>query len=418
MDALLILGGLLLIVAGLVWLIVLAFGTGLLWGVGSLLPPVTLVFVLRHWNVARKAIGLSGLGFIPLIIGFTMLANHEPERLAAIASLQWLEPDEQMQSRHLAIGLRGQLDGRPFSPRVGSFMNGALTLREGDDLFARQEVRIRLGATPPGALQVDVLPQDVSPVPEVEINWMRPEQELPEARRVNSGYTLHLDLQPVPPNKLAGDFHLVLPAHYHTSLSGHVELFTDDLRYRAGQVDLTHDSADTLVHLARDHLQRRFKTRAVIIESLAPVNFPASAMVLSVQADVQGEPGRFEMAIHKGDQGWAVDDDAYPPLPEPEEIETQPTVVAVQSESLPDSTPSPRIDRRQRFSLALLLRNPARYEHLLVRAHTERGGVAEGRFVGIDRDGNVGIRRMLKGPGEATYNLAPSDIVLLELLEP
>lgn len=53
-----------------------------------------------------------------------------------------------------------------------------------------------------------------------------------------------------------------------------------------------------------------------------------------------------------------------------------------------------------------------------MRAHTERGGVAEGRFAGIDRDGNVAIRRMLKGPGEAIYNLAPGDIVLLELLEP
>ena len=48
MDALLILGGLLLIVAGIVWLIVLAFGTSLLWGVGSLLPPITLPFVVPH----------------------------------------------------------------------------------------------------------------------------------------------------------------------------------------------------------------------------------------------------------------------------------------------------------------------------------------------------------------------------------
>lgn len=38
MDALLILGGLLLMVAGYIWVIVLAFGTGLLWGYGSLFP--------------------------------------------------------------------------------------------------------------------------------------------------------------------------------------------------------------------------------------------------------------------------------------------------------------------------------------------------------------------------------------------
>lgn len=416
MDALLILGGLLLIVAGLVWLIVLAFGRGLLWGVGSLLPPLTLLFVFRHWTAARKAIGLAGLGIIPLTVGFTLLASHEPERMAAIASLQWLEPDEQTQGHHLAIRLHGQLDGRPFSPRVGRLVDGVLTLREGDDLFARQEVRIRLGVTPPGPLQVDVLPQDVAPVPEVEINWMRPEQELPEARRIQSGYTLHLNLQPDPPNKLIGDFHLVLPAHYRTSLSGEVEIFTDDLRYREGKVDLSHDSVDTLGYLARDHLQRRFATRAVTLESLAPVSFPASAVVLPVRALINGKPERFELSLSKGDQGWAVDDDTYPPLPI--EAQTPPGAAGVRPQALPDNPASPRIDRRERFSLARLLREPARYEHLQMRAHTARGGLAQGRFVGIDREGNVAIRQTLKGPGEATYNLAPGEIVLLELLEP
>jgi len=416
MDALLILGGLLLIVAGLIWLIVLAFGTGLLWGVGSLLPPVTLLYVARHWHTARKAVGLSALGFIPLVVGFTLLASHEPERLAAITSLEWLEPDEQIQGQQLSFRLNGQLDGRPFTPRFGSYIDGVLTLREGDQLFARQEVSIRLGAKPSGAVQVDVLPEDVDPVPEVEVSWMRPEQRLPEARRVRSGYTLHLNLQPVPPNKLAGDFHLVLPAHYHTSLSGYVELFTDDLRYRAGQVDLTYDSVDTLAYVARDHLQRRFETRAVAIETVVPVSFPASSLVLSVRAAIHDRARLFELNISKGDQGWAVDDDAYPPLSAT--VETPLKVATTQSESLPESTASARIDRRQRFSLARLLRNPGRYEHLQVRAHIKRGGVAEGRFNGLDRDGNLAIRQRLKGAGEAVFNLSPNDIVLLELLEP
>lgn len=416
MDALLILGGLLLIVAGIVWLIVLAFGKSLLWGVGSLLPPIALVYLVRHWHVARKAIGLSGLGFIPLVVGFTLLANQEPERLAAIASLKWLEPDEHAQSHDLAIQLHGQLDGRPFNPRSGTLTDDVLTLREGDGLFALQEVSIRLGPVPAGALQVDVLPQDANPVPKVEISWMRAEQALPEARTIKSGYTLHLDLQPVPPNRLAGDFHLVLPAYYRTSISGRVELFTDGLRYRAGQVDLTHDSTDTLVYLAEDYLQRRFQTPAVTIESLAPVSFPASSLTLNVQAEVKGTTDRFELKVHKDERGWAVENDDYPSLPI--EAETQPEVVAVRPQALMDDAPLPRTDRRQRFSLERLLQNPAHYEHLQMRAHTERGGVAEGRFAGIDRDGNLAIRRILDGPGEAIYNLAPEDIVSLELLEP
>ena len=53
-----------------------------------------------------------------------------------------------------------------------------------------------------------------------------------------------------------------------------------------------------------------------------------------------------------------------------------------------------------------------------MRAHTERGGVAEGRFAGLDSEGNLIIRRVISGPGEATYNLAPGEIVLLELVDP
>lgn len=416
MDALLILAGLFLIAGGLVWLISLAFGTSLLWGVVSLFPPFTLVYVVRYWGVARRAVGLAGLGVIPLVVGLTMLASHDPDRLVAIASLKWLESDSQAQAHRLEMQLYGQLDGRPFNPGAGSLKDGVLTLREGDDLFARQEVRILLGGTPAEGLQVDVLPEDISPVPEVEINWMGPEQALPEARRIRSGYTLHLDLQPVPPNKMAGAFHLVLPAHYRTSLSGAIEVYTNDLRYRAGEVDLTYDSADTLIHLATDHLQRRFETRAVMVESVGLVDFPASAMDIAVHALVNGTPGTFQLSLYKGGKGWAVTGDAYPPLAD--EIQMQSQAVKAKSVAAPVRGSSPPVDRRQRFSLASLLRNPDRYEHLLMRAHIGRGGVAEGRFVGIDPNGNISIRRRLKGPGEAVYNLAPSDIARLELLEP
>ena len=111
-----------------------------------------------------------------------------------------------------------------------------------------------------------------------------------------------------------------------------------------------------------------------------------------------------------------MENDDYPSLPI--EAETQPEVVAFRPQALMDDAPLPRTDRRQRFSLERLLQNPAHYEHLQMRAHTERGGVAEGRFAGIDRDGNLAIQRILDGPGEAIYNLAPEDIVSLELLEP
>ncbi|MBF3357839.1 MFS transporter, partial [Pseudomonas aeruginosa] len=92
MDALLILGGLLLMVAGYIWVIVLAFGTGLLWGYGSLFPPVALAYIGVHWRTARKGVGLAALGCIPLVVGLALLASHDAARLEAILSLRWLKP--------------------------------------------------------------------------------------------------------------------------------------------------------------------------------------------------------------------------------------------------------------------------------------------------------------------------------------
>lgn len=416
MDALLILSGLLAVVAGLVWLIALAFQTSLLWGVGSTLPPVAVFYAARHWAVARKAVGLSALGVIPLVTGLTMLASQHPERVEAIASLHWLEPEGQEQSGRLAIRLSGQLDGRPFHPQFGKLVDGMLSLSEGNDLFAQQAVSVRIGEAQSGSVQIDVLPQDLNPAHEIEVSWMRPEQQLPEARLIRSGYTLHLNLQPLPPNKLAGDFHLVLPTHYNTSLSGHIEVLTDDLRYRDDKVDLTHDSADTLRYLARDHLQRRFQTRDVVIASVSPVNFAKPAESISVRAQVNGRPDQFELGIAKNHAGWAVAPDEYPPLPS--DGEAKPLAIAAPAEPVPTSTPVLGIDRRQHFSLDHLQRNPSHYERLLMRAHTERGRVAEGRFSGIDREGNVAIEQVLKGPGKAVYSLAPNEIIRLELLEP
>src|SRR3990167_5662267 len=142
MDALLILGGLLLILAGLVWLVMRAFGTGLLWGWASLLPPFTLLYVLRHWRSARQALGLSALGFIPLIVGLTLLASQDSQRLHALLSLQWLKPDVQAPAE-LAIELHGELHGQPFVPQQGELLGSVLSLREGQDFFARRELVIR-----------------------------------------------------------------------------------------------------------------------------------------------------------------------------------------------------------------------------------------------------------------------------------
>ncbi|CDI89772.1 major facilitator superfamily permease [Pseudomonas aeruginosa PA38182] len=207
MDALLILGGLLLMVAGYIWVIVLAFGTGLLWGYGSLFPPVALAYIGVHWRTARKGVGLAALGCIPLVVGLALLASHDAARLEAILSLRWLKPEARPPAE-LAIALSGEFNGKPFAPQSGELIGGVLSLRQGHDFYAQRELQIRLPAQPLGALRLDVLPEDGGALPEVELSWLQPDQDLPEARRLLRGYTLHLDLRPKAPNRLEGEFHL------------------------------------------------------------------------------------------------------------------------------------------------------------------------------------------------------------------
>jgi hypothetical protein len=415
MDALLILGGLLLILAGVVWLVMRAFSTSLLWGWASFLPPFTLFYVLRHWRSARPALALASLGVIPLVVGLTLLASHDAQRLEAILSLKWLKPEVQAPSE-LAIELRGELNGRPFAPQQAELLDGVLSLREGQDFFAQSELLIRLPKVPQGPLRVDVLPSDKGVLPEVEISWLLPEQELPEARRLSRGYTLHLDLQPVAPNKMAGDFHLVLPPKFKTTLSGKLELFHNGLRYQGGNVDRQFDSVDTVTHVIQDYLERRFATSQVQLKPIGSLNFPLQSIDLNVQAQINGELQQLPIMLEKlYTRGWQVTADSFPPLPSaiaPPVAQTTPAVAVI-----PERVSRP-LDRRVRFSLEGLLRSPSRYQNLSMRVITERGNTAEGRFQGIDQDGRIILRQRMSGPGEVTYTLLPEEVTRIELLEP
>lgn len=414
MDALLILGGLLLILVGLLWLVARAFATSLLWGCASLLPPLPLLFIVRHWRRARSAVALMGMGCIPLVVGLTLLANHDPDRLDAILSLHWLEPEPKVASG-LDIRLRGEFNGKPFAPQLGELADGALVLREGDD-FARRELSIRLPDYRGGDLRLDVLPEDRERLPDIELQWLLPEQDLPEVRRITAGYTLHLDLQAVPPNLLRGAFHLVLPPAYRTSLSGDVELYTNRLRYRDGRVDTRHNSQETVAWLVTDYLQRSTRQRDVTLLPLPLLDLDGNQLDLEVQARVGGVLRRFPLVLKRSElYGWRVVGDQAPALPEPSEEELLrmapvPSTV-VRGEERP-------LDRRIGFSLERLLESPSRYLGARLHVVTERGRSAEGRFAGLSPQGRLLIQHSLGGQGEARFILRPSEVARIELLEP
>lgn len=412
MDALLILGGLLLILVGLVLLVMRGFATSLLWGWACLLPPLTLLFIVGHWRRARHAMACCALGIIPLVVGLAVMAGQDPQRLEAIIGLDWLKPEKPAPGE-LHIQLSGQLNGEPFVPQEGELIDGVLSLREGQDFFARRELIIRGLPLAADGLRLDVLPDDQGQMPEIEFNWLLPDQDLPEARQLKGGYTLHLDLQPEAPNRLVGEFHLVLPAQFETTLSGKVEVFRNGLRYHDGRVDRTVDSRDTLAYLITDYLQRRFTTRDVQLSPLPASGVTGSNLMLDVSARIDGREQRLPISLSKHPQlGWRVDDDRFAELPAA--VTPAPATAPVQPAAprQPEAVQDPRRD----FSLVRLLSEPQRYVNQPMRVFSEKGSSIQGQFAGLEQ-GQVILRQRLNGSGEARFAMSEADIVHVELLD-
>ena len=409
MAGMLILAGILLLCAALLLLWLRAFACGPLWGLLCILPPVWPIFLLRHWQKGRLAVFLAALSIIPLTSGLVVLANEDSDRLHAIVSLEWLK-EAPKPVAELAMALRGQLHDQPFAPSEGELINNRLLLREDGDFFARKEVSIYLPNYSRGALTLDVAPDLRGAVPVVEIAWLSPDQELPEARRLTHGYTLHLDLKPLAPNKLAGDFHLVLPKRYGTVLSGRIEVFTDQLRYKDGQVDRQHDSRDTLIFVLNDYLRRRFAERSWQVLSWPALDFSKPEFALTVPLEVSGQAQEIALKLEKTPlKGWLVSDDHYPEPAQAKSSHTEPVAAPVLRAQL---------DRRLRFSLQRLQRQPDQYRQLTLRINTKSGSLAEGRFVGIHPDGRLQLQRQIGGLGQVGFAIAPADIERIELLDP
>ena len=69
---LLLVGGLIAFV-GAIWMLVVAFRTSVLWGLGCLIVPfVSLIFLVLYWSDAKKPFLYQVLGAILMGVGFAM----------------------------------------------------------------------------------------------------------------------------------------------------------------------------------------------------------------------------------------------------------------------------------------------------------------------------------------------------------
>lgn len=62
--------GVIMIVVGHFWIVVMAFQKNLLWGAASLLVPVVVIgFVIAHWARVAKPFGVYVVGWLTMLLG-------------------------------------------------------------------------------------------------------------------------------------------------------------------------------------------------------------------------------------------------------------------------------------------------------------------------------------------------------------
>lgn len=219
MEGLLILSGVVLLLAGWVWLVASCMrrsvGRMLL---ALLFGPLTLI--LRGLGYPLWPRLLMFVGLVGIIGGTAWLHYQHPERLQEIF-VEGLAIEQAGEG-----DLRGTIMGQPFAPNNIVWRGDDLVLEESMDDRVRRSLTIRFGNARELLLapSVERLPQDEGAWPELILRWHTGAMSEPGLRQVTSDYSLSLDFARVDGEQVEGRIHLHLPSIHSTWLTGQMQL--------------------------------------------------------------------------------------------------------------------------------------------------------------------------------------------------
>ena len=219
MEALLILSGVILLLAGWIWLVVgsmrRSVGRMLL---ALLFGPFTLI--LRGLGYPLWPRLLMFLGLLGILGGSAWLHFQHPERIPQLVtgtlSAQPASGDD----------LRGTIMGQPFNPNNILWRGDDLVLEETIDERVRRSLTLRFGNARELLLapSVERLPNDQGAWPELILRWHTGALSEPGLRRVTGDYSMSLDFVRVAGDQAQGRIHLHLPSIHSTWLTGQMRL--------------------------------------------------------------------------------------------------------------------------------------------------------------------------------------------------
>lgn len=214
MEALPGLAGAVMLLTAWLWLIVAGRRLGVLrWLLMLAFPWVCLLSGWRTTPLLPRLLVL--MGSLLLAGGLLWLRVQQPQQFEQLVQLQWLPPTESRMPS-------GLLAGQEFMPDQIRIEGSHLILAEHRGTRELRSLRIRLAGIPLSAeqSQLQLLPGDPGPWPELLLQWGGGSFEPPQLLHVRNDYSLDLRFQPRADGALDVRLHLQLPAELQTRVSG------------------------------------------------------------------------------------------------------------------------------------------------------------------------------------------------------
>lgn len=293
------------------------------------LPFTGIAYARHHWSDVRVGAIVRIIGGSCIVFGLAALLGQNP---------QWLQfryrdngnavlkgTIERRMTPMIDAGvvvrlgltskqgkdLSGRLSGEAFSYDRAQLIGGVLSLQQGESFIAPREVRILVGIdarTITQRVDVFVSPDDPQP-PEIHVSVVPDGAVLPETRIYRGGYSMELQLAPLDTNQYKGYIQLILPGPEPDYLVGDFVALSNNLLYRNGRVDLTHDHPDTLEYVAQQYVLAQFPPSLISRLEFRDTDMRLSRNAGTTTVRIYLKNGRVEdkfLELERADIGWAL----------------------------------------------------------------------------------------------------------------
>lgn len=294
-----------------------------------MLPFVGIPYVRHYWSEVWPGVVLRVVGGTLVVFGLvTWVAQHP----------QWLRLDFRRSAAPVLSGsvapnvtpvidaglvvrlglagqqgsaLSGRLLGESFSYDRARLIGGVLSVQQGESFIPEREVRLLIGldaSTLTKRADIFVRPDDKD-APEIHVSIIPEGKRLPETRIYRGGYSMELQLAPLDKNQLKGYMQVIFPGDEPDYLAGDFVAQSNNLIYRNGRVDLTHDDPDTLEYVASQYVAAQYPASLIQRVEYRDTRMRLSRNSGSTVARVYLKNGRIEdkmLEFERADIGWAL----------------------------------------------------------------------------------------------------------------